>query len=276
MTVESTIDAQTVRGMDSGGRSAMAARLRRGPAVLVVPVVFVAAWWIVGSLMGGLRGQIITAPPKIVTALVHLLGTGELYSNLGVSIKEYAIALAIALVSAVVLGLLVGTSRKATELLEPLVLAVYSVPKVALYPILLIFLGLTTKTITALGVMQGFYPAFFATLGGLKAMNPLHLELARSMEAGRLQTYRKVVLWSALGPIIAGARVSAILCFHGVITGEIISGESGMGFQVIHYYQAFDYSNMYASIIVTGAIVVAVYLAAKWLERRLLSLVGGS
>jgi NitT/TauT family transport system permease protein len=276
MTVDSTMDARPVRGMDGGRRSAVASRLRRGPAVLAVPVVFVAAWWLVGSLMGGLRGQIITAPPKIVEALVTVLGTGEVYSNLGVSIREYAIALVIALVAAIVLGLLVGASRRATELLEPLVLAVYSVPKVALYPILLIFLGLTTKTITALGVMQGFYPAFFATLGGMKAMNPLHLELARSMEASRLQTYRKVVLWSALGPIIAGSRISAILCFHGVITGEIISGKSGMGFQVIHYYQAFDYPNMYASIIVTGAIVVAVYLGAKWLERRLLSLVGGS
>jgi NitT/TauT family transport system permease protein len=276
MTVDSTIGAGTVRERDSRSRRAMAARLRRGPVMLVVPVVFVALWWIVGALMGGLRGQIITAPPKVVAALGRLLTTGEVYTNLGVSVEEYAIALVIALVSAIVLGLLVGASRRATDLLEPLVLAVYSVPKVALYPILLIFLGLTTKTITALGVMQGFYPAFFATLGGLRAMNPLHLELARSMEASRLQTYRKVVLWSALGPIIAGSRVSAILCFHGVITGEIISGKSGMGFQVIHYYQAFDYPNMYASIIVTGAIVVAVYLGAKWLERRLLSLVGGS
>ncbi len=246
---------------------------RRTLLLLVLPVVAIAAWWITGALMSGLKGEIITSPPKILTALVKQLGKGSLYSNLGVTIREYAIALVISLAGAILLGLLIGSSRRAIRILEPFIYAIYSVPKVALYPILLIFLGLTTKTITALGVMQGFYPAFFATLAGFKAINPLYLEVARSMEATWLQSYRKVVLRAVMGSVIAGARVSAIMCFHGVITGEIISGTAGMGFQVINYYNTFDYPNMYASIIVTAAVVVAVFGLVNLLERKLLNLV---
>jgi NitT/TauT family transport system permease protein len=240
---------------------------------LVVPVVVIAAWWIVGASMSGLKGEIIARPPEILSALIRQLGSSSLYVNLGVTLREYVIALVISLTAAVVLGLLIGSSRLAIRLLEPIIYAFYSVPKVALYPILLIVLGLTTKTITALGVMQGFYPAFFATLAGFKAINPLYLEVARSLESSRLQTYRKVVLRAVMGSVIAGARVSAVMCFHGVVTGEIISGTEGMGYQVINYYDNFDYPNMYASIIVTALIVVAVFGLATLAERKLLRLV---
>lgn len=243
--------------------------------LLVVPILFILAWLLAGKLMSGLRSQIISSPWSIVTTLSDQLDSSELWDNVGVTLFEFMVAFVIAQCGAIGVGLLLFSSKRAMRLLEPFFYAIYSVPKVALYPILLIVFGLTGKTIIALGVMQGFYPAFFATLGGLKAVSPLYLELARSLEASRRQTYQKVVLRAAVGPIIAGSRVSSLMCFHGVITGEIISGERGLGYVVLNHYQNFAYPQMYAYIIVTGVVVMVVYFATNIAEKKLMKLTGG-
>jgi NitT/TauT family transport system permease protein len=263
----------TVSRVRFGG--ALQGAVRNGLTLLVVPVIALVAWWIAGSVMPGLRGEIIASPLSILKALGEQLTSTESWHDVGVSMLSFGIAFGIALPSAVVLGMALASSRRLTELLEPFVYAIYSIPKVALYPVFLIVFGLTLKTIIGLGVLQGFYPAFFATLGGLKAVNPIHLEVARSLQASGFQVFRKVIFRAGLRPIISGSRVSALMCFHGVITGEIISGDSGLGHQVIRHYQNFMYPDMYASIIVAAAAVLVVYQLTSVIERKLVRVVGG-
>jgi len=261
------VDPQPSRALWSG--------LPKGTSFLIVPVLAVLAWWAAGTLMSGLRGEIIASPSTIVDALRTQLGDQETWHNLRVSMTSFAIAFGIAFPAAVLLGMAVASSRRLTAVLEPFVYAIYSVPKVALYPIFLIVFGLTLKTIIALAVLQGFYPAFFSTLGGLKAINPTYLAVARSMAASNRQVVQKVVFRAGLRPIISGARVSALMCFHGVITGEIISGDQGLGYQVIRDYRNFAYAEMYAAIVMAAGAVLVVYLLTSVIERKLVRVVGG-
>ncbi|WP_426243035.1 ABC transporter permease [Nocardioides sp. LHG3406-4] len=238
---------------------------------LIPPLVLVIAWWISGTMFGGLRGRILTPPDQIAEAFRDLLSDETLWSNLAVTMKEFFIAFVAAYGIGLVAGLIVGMSRFATAVFEPFVFGIYAIPKITILPILLVILGLNSTMVVVFAALHGVLPVFLATVNALKNVRPLYVEVGRCLGGSRLQIYRKVVLRSITLPVISAARICFTLCFLVVITAEIILGGAGMGHLVMAYYHAFDYPRMYASILFTVVVCGVAYLLAATAERRLAS-----
>ena len=241
---------------------------------IVPPVIAVVAWWVAGNVMGGLKGEILTPPPEIVAAVWDLVRLRETWTDFAATAKEFAIAFVIAYSFGVVVGLLISSSRLLTAIIEPYVLAAYSVPKIAFLPILLAIMGLGQKMVIAFGVIHAVLPVLLAAMGSVRQLDPMHKEVAAILNASRLQTYTKVVLPGVSLPIIAAARLCFTMCCLTVVTAEIIASDKGMGFRVMKYYTAFDYPSMYAAICLTVTLCAAAYVITGLLERPFLKGVG--
>jgi NitT/TauT family transport system permease protein len=236
----------------------------------LVPLLALAAVWTVYSRSEGLKGDIFPSPASIWSALVTIITDGTYGHHLWATTQEFLAAFVLAAAAGIVIGVVVGSSRTLTELLEPLFLLVYSVPRIALFPIFLAIFGIGMESKIALGFVSGFFPVFVNTLAGMKGISRTHVDVARSLGASRGQRLRKVAVPSIFGPIVTGLRLGITLTIIGVLIGEILQSRQGVGFYVYDRYSLFAYPEMYAGIIATVMIVFLINLGINRVERSLL------
>jgi ABC-type nitrate/sulfonate/bicarbonate transport system permease component len=217
---------------------------------------------------GAVNRAPIPAPSVVMQKLGSLFAGGSVLGPLGETLALLAVAYAGACVLAVATGLLMGRFVWVHGLLEPLVEVLRPLPKPALLPPLILFLGIGTPmklTIIGLGV---FFPVLVNTVQGVRGTEPVLLDMARTFGHGRARTLLTVVLPAALPMVLAGMRVSLGLGLVLVVIAEMLAGTGGVGFLILDMERSFRVPEMYAWIVilaVTGWALNAVFVR---LERR--------
>ena len=167
------------------------------------------------------------------------------------------------------MGLVAGTSALADRMVTPLVNALYPIPKIALLPLFILWLGigeLSKVTIIALGV---FFPIAMNTYSGVKNVDPLLIKVAASFRAGWFYTMRCVVLPYALPMIFAGFRIAAGTALLLLVAAEMIAAEKGIGALILHYGDLMITDRLMAGVIVLSLLGLLFTLLLEWLEKRL-------
>jgi ABC-type nitrate/sulfonate/bicarbonate transport system permease component len=208
-------------------------------------------------------------PPSIIfVALWRGMIDGDISSQIGVTLSVYARGLALAAVLAVTIGILMGTYKPVFDALKIIVEFLRPIPSVAMIPLAILFFGLgATMRITVISY-AAFWPLLINTIYGVRAIDPLALDVARNFGITGREALWRVTLPSALASIATGFRVSATIALVVTITTELIAGNSGIGFFISQMEQANRLPSMYAAIFLTGVIgylLNAMYFA---LERR--------
>ncbi len=243
-----------------------------GGAVLGVTgiLVFLALWEAVSR--GGLGDSRYLPPPSVVMgALLEALGSSQLWSALAYTMRGWLIGLSIASAAAIVLGLLIGMSpflRRATrstiEFLRP-------IPSVALVPAAVLLYGTSMQATLMLVLYATFWQVLIQTLYGTVDVDPVAQDTARSYGLGRLARVRYVVWPTALPYVMTGLRLGAAVALILELTGELIIGGGGLGEQIALAKTGGAVPEMYALVIVTGMIGIAINLLARAVERVALS-----
>ncbi len=174
-------------------------------------------------------------PPTAVVAEATRMGlSGELGRHLGVSVVRIALGFLLGAAAGTALGLVLGTSRLVEAVGNPLIAATYPIPKIALLPLMILWLGIGEApkvTMIALGV---FFPVVINTYAGVRDTESLMVKAATSLGARRGQVLTKVVLPSALPMILAGYRLGAGIALLLVVSAEMINATTGIGFLILH------------------------------------------
>jgi ABC-type nitrate/sulfonate/bicarbonate transport system permease component len=217
---------------------------------------------------GAVNAAIVPPPSMIARKLWAILAAGAFLQPLGQTLRLLAIGYGIGCMLGSALGLAMGRFAAVHDLLEPLVEIVRPLPKPALLPPLILFLGLGDAmklSVIALGV---FFPVLINTVQGVRGTEPVLVDTARTFGHGRIAQLFKVTLPSALPMIFAGMRVSLGLGLVLVVIAEMLAGTGGVGFLIIDMQRSFRIPDMYAWIVILAVLGFALNLVFLRLERR--------
>lgn len=235
---------------------------------LLSPALVLCLWETAGVL-GWVNPILLPQPSQIVRSLLGLVIDGELISPLVHTVALFFIGYVLASVIGVALGVAMAVSNALYGLFEPLVEIIRPVPKSALVPVLFLFLGIGKATMITIVVLAAVFPILISTFQGVKGLDPVLLETARTFQVSRSRTIFTIILPASLPMILAGMRVALGLGLVLVILAEMLAGENGIGFRVLDLQRAFQIKEMFAWIFVLVALGGGLMMLFDVIERRL-------
>jgi len=235
-----------------------------GPGVLLVLVLLLE----LATRAGWINPVLVPPPSAVAQRLFAVVTAGSIFEPLGRTMYLLAVAYAIGCVLGIGLGVLMGRFRPVHGLLEPLVEVLRPLPKPALLPPLMLFLGLgDTMKITAvsLGV---FFPVLINTIQGVRGVDPMLVEVARTFQHSRAALLWKVVLPSAMPLVLAGMRIALGIALVLVVVAEMMAGTGGIGYLIIDLQRSFRIVDMYAWVVILAVLGYALNEVFVRIERR--------
>lgn len=249
-------------GTDRGWRS-------QGLRVLVFAVIL-GLWQLADDRW--LPDYLISSPARVAATLWEYL-TGArpgLWTDIVVTGEELLLGYLIGVVGGLAAGLLLGYWRPGAVVLNPLITAVNGIPKIALAPLFLIWFGIGMNSKIAIASMTVFFVMFYNSYLGVITMPTNLVDVLRVMGADRLTVIRRVTLPQISVPVLAGMRASVPFAMIGVIVGEFIASQNGLGYLINTASQNFDSATVFAGILVLMAMIGAGTLLVGLLERHVL------
>ena len=210
------------------------------------------------------------AVTQILASLVDGVKSGELKTVFGSSLYRMLVGYAAGCAVALVVGLLMANVRLAYAALEPAVELLRPIPIPAIVPPLILLLGIDDAMKITIVAFATFFPVLVNVISGVRAVDPVALDVARTFGVSRLRTTLRVVLPAALPYILAGMRVSLALALIVTVVSEMIAGSAGIGYHIMTMQYAARAGDMYAAIFVLAALGYALNRGFLALERRIL------
>ncbi len=247
----------------------MAERLRAIlPGLAVLALLLAGLEW---AVQAGLVRRVLLPPPSVIgTTLWGLLESGEFVAPLLATLRLVFSGFAIGCVIGVVLGTAMGWWSAAFRLFEPLVELLRPVPKSALVPPLMLFLGIgDTMKITSVALVV-IFPVLLNTLQGVRGVDRVMLDAARTHGWGTAHTLWHLVLPASLPFILAGMRISLGLAMVLAVLAEMLAGQGGLGFLILDMQRSFLIRQMYAWLVILAVLGLALNGIFATLERRAL------
>lgn len=199
----------------------------------------VLALWQGAHLWGG--EVAMTTPFGTLVFTAKTLASAEFWPHAYATISAFLIALAIAAGSGILIGAILGFHRLSGEVAEPILVAIYSIPKVTLYPIILLFFGIGIAAEVAFGALHGIIPVILFTMNAVRNIRPVYIKTARVMRVGGWALFRSVLLPATLPEVFTGLRVGFSLTLIGTLLSEMFGSKRGIGFVLM---QAIGLHNM--------------------------------
>jgi len=251
---------------DDAPHVSFAARHRNLLLGLLSIGLFFAAWQAV-FLFVPFNKLFISKPDLIARGLLDLIRSGALFRDLAVSAVPFFYGLTAATVVGVTVGIVMGWRRRVGYALDPLMTVFYASPLVALSPLIVIFLGVGITAKTLIIFFLAVFPFIFNAYAGVRAVDPLLINVVRSLGGREIDLYLKVLLPSVLPYIVAGARIAVGRALIGVLVGEFFAASEGIGYAIARFGDLYALDKMFACILVIMVIAVAMTEGIRYAER---------
>jgi NitT/TauT family transport system permease protein len=244
--------------------------MRRGTAAsLALLVVFLAAWeWGPGLL----RIPTFIIPPLSMVAkeAVRMWEVNSLLYHTGITTAEVLVGFAIGSLLGALIGYLLGMSPTAEVALSPYILALQIAPKVAFAPLFILWMGFTVYPKILVAVLIVFFPVMVNVLTAIRTVDPDLINLARSFKATRAQIFWKIEFPTSMPPMFAGLRIGSTLAVIGVVVGELVGGNMGLGYLLTFGEGQANTPMVFVAILMLTLIGGIAYLAVVLAEQRVL------
>ncbi len=234
--------------------------------VALFSALVLAAWQGLSAFAGATA---LSSPWQTAACLLSLFRAPWFWPHVGETVRALALALVIAVAAGLALGASIGASRLAAAVGEPVLVSLSSLPKITLYPVILLVFGLGMSAKVAFGAIHGIVPVTLFTLNAVRNIRPVLLKASRAMRLGPRATALHVIVPAALPEIFSGLRMGFGLTLLGVLIGEMFASQRGLGFLVMRAIGQNDVPTMMAVtlLLVVFAVVASVFLFD--LDRRL-------
>jgi NitT/TauT family transport system permease protein len=238
-------------------------------ASIAVLVVFLAAWeWLPG--LAGIPEFVLPPPSKVWAEFLRMLANERLPWHTGITTLEIIVGFALGCLLGIVIGFILGLSPKTELVLSPYILALQIAPKVAFAPLFVMWLGYTVYPKILVAILIVFFPVMVNVLTAVRTVDPDMVSLARSFSASRLQIFRMIEYPASLPPLFAGLRIAATLAVIGVVVGELVGGNLGLGYLLTYGEGQGNTAMVFVTIILLTIIGIIAYAAVVLFERRVL------
>lgn len=256
-------------------KTSIATRSLKRAAVSVLPAVILLAVWEIGGRTV-FDAVILGQPSQIFKALVEQASGTKIWYHTWVTFSEVLIGYVIGVMAGFAVGYAVGVSETLGRIVEPYVLLINAIPKVAVAPLFIVFFGIGLASKVAIIVSMVFFLMFYAVYVGLRTIDAEFIYQARIMGISRMGEIFKIVLPAILPNMLVGLKTSAASAIIGAIIGEIVASRAGLGFYILEASGSFDVSGIWVGVIflmlllmmMTGMIGLAERRFLRWMPRK--------
>jgi NitT/TauT family transport system permease protein len=236
---------------------------------LLSPVLLLLLWEAAIRLGLGDR-RFVPAPSDVAQRFYALTLSGVLPAHVGATLTRIAAGYVIGVVPAVAVGLAMAMFRGVRIVVDPLVAALFPIPKVALMPLLLLALGFGEASKIALVAIGAFFPVVVNAYTGGANIERIYLDVARNYGASRWQMFRRIVFFGALPTTFAGLRIALAISFIIAVAAEFVAAKSGIGYLIWTSWELLQVDAMFVGIVTIGLLGVLSAGLFLELERRLI------
>jgi len=235
----------------------------------VLLVVFIAAWeWAPGAL--GIPPYIIPPFLDVMREFLVMLETERLMYHTMMTAAAVVAGFVLGSALGIIVGYVLGVSRTAEVVLSPYILALQIAPKVAFAPLFVLWFGYTVYPKILVAILIVFFPVMVNVLAAIRTVDPDMINLARSFSASRWQIFHFIEAHAAMPPLFSGLRIGATLAVIGVVVGELVGGNVGLGYLLVFGEGAGNTAMVFVAIIMLTIIGIIAYVLVILLESRVL------
>jgi NitT/TauT family transport system permease protein len=241
---------------------------RYGPAVATGAFLLLA--WEIGPPLFGVSELLVPRMSVVATSLVDALQRGLIFRNLLVTLSQALGGFFAGSASGIVVAAVITRSPLIERALLPYLVALQSLPKVALAPLLVVWLGFGMASKVAIAGIIAFFPVLINSIIGFATVEREKLELMRSLVATEWQTFRMLRFPNALPFIFGGLNVAIVFSITGALVGEFVGAREGLGMLLLQFNFNMDIGGMFAVLIVLGVMGATLHGVVRMLHRRLI------
>ena len=234
---------------------------------LMITAAFLGAWELASS-QGWISTMFFPAPSVILKTFFRILADGRLVENSGVTLMRIGLGSALGIIPGILIGLLMGWSRRIRDLFDPLIAALHPIPKIAIFPLILIVFGIGEQSNILVIAISAFFPALINSMTGVRQIDPVYYEVAHNYGADRWKTFQRVLLPGSLPMILSGVRLGMNTALVVAIAVELLSSGTGLGVMIWFSWQTLRVEELYATMIAVALIGILINFGlqrfSKW------------
>lgn len=234
---------------------------------ILIAVIFIGGWELLTRLKI-IDSFIFSSPSRIVKCFIELAKSGTIFRHLGITVAETLICFFIVIGLGLLIAMLMWRFRMVFQVAEPYFVLLNSLPKSALAPVLIVWLGNNMKTIVVAAVSVAVFGAILSIYTSFIETEPEKIKLIETLGGNRRQVLFKLVIPSSLPSIINTMKVNLGLSLVGVIIGEFLAAKQGLGYMIIYASQTFKMDWVLLSIVILCILSVGMYQLINLLEKK--------
>ena len=244
-------------------------RKRFVTAMRCIILLLLFAVWELAARLGLIDPFITSSPSRVLATILRLAESGELYLHIGITLFETVAGFLLGTLLGTLLAAMLWWSNTLCKILDPYLVVLNALPKIALGPILIVWIGAGIGSIIVMGVLVSLIVTTVTVLTGFLDTTDEKQLLMRTLGASKLQIFRLVVLPASFPTIIAALKMSVSMSWVGVIVGEYLVSKAGLGFLIVYGGQVFKLDLVMASIVVLCLLAAAMYYGVAYVEKQL-------
>lgn len=251
------------------GQAARRRRRIEGVLSVLSPILLLVVWELVVRA-GLLDIRLFSAPSRIAGTFERLILSGALLEHLQISLARIAVGFLMGVVPGVLLGTAMGLAPMLRSMFLPIVASLYPIPKIAIFPLIMVIFGLGEMSKYVLVAIAVFFFMTINSFAGVSNLERIYWDVGKSFKLSRVRSVMMIALPGAMPMIMAGIRLSLGMSLLVLVSAEFVGAKSGLGFLVWDSWQVFDIESMFVGIIVIGALGWFFFAVVDAIERRFL------
>ena len=217
---------------------------------LILPALVLASWHLV-TTMGVFPTAILPPIDSVGRAFIRMLGSGQLFTDVRISVTRVLVGYSIAAVVGIAMGTLMGTSDRMNRFFAPTLNAIRQIPILAWIPLIILWFGIGEESKIVIIILAAYFPILLNTFSGIRSTPKGYVEVARLYRLGKWEVFRKVYFPSALPQIFVGLKLGLGISWVAVVASELIAASSGICFRI-----SDARSLMMADVVIVGMMVI--------------------
>lgn len=226
--------------------------------------------WEAAATLNWIDSFFTSKPSDIIILIGKLTGDGSLFKHTFVSIMETIIALGLGTILGTIIAIILWWSDFAARVLDPYLVVLNALPKIALGPIIIIWAGAGISGIIVTALTISLVVTILSTYNGFKEVDPEKIKMLTTFGATKLQILQKIVFPASIPTMINTLKINIGMAWVGVIVGEFLVSKSGLGYLIVYGGQVFRLDIVMAGVIILSVATAIMYQLISWLENRFL------
>ena len=210
-----------------------------------------------------------SSPSKIITTLVNLYNTNNLFNHISITVYETILSFILSILIGIVVASILWWNNLLSKIIDPYLTILNSLPKVALGPIIIIWIGANMNSIIFMALLISSIISIITIYNGFKNTDIEKIKLMKSLNATKFQIYTTLILRGNIDTIISSLKINISMCLIGVIMGELLVSKEGIGYLIMYGSQVFNLNLVMTGVILLVIISCILYYLISYLERKL-------